>query len=382
MIRFLSVFISVLFLSINFSAVLYVNSTLLSQFFSRETVSVLFVLGAVGNILLFLIAPKLIEKIGKRLLLFFSLILAAASTIGLALGDTPVLVATSFLAYSIIFFIIYYVFDIFLEEVTRDTKTGEIRGLYMTVLNLGIMLGPIILALISVDNNLAPVYLASTVMLVPPILISIFDLHSKTQKWHNAHPHHHLLPFRLWWRTKSVRRVTLTKLVLEIFFAIMVIYTPIYLHSNLGFEWSELGVMFTIVLLPFVILEWPAGLLADRFFGEKEMMSVGFVLMGGALLIMPYLGPVFLIWTLVLLLSRVGASLVEVMSESYFFKHVDGRDTRLISIYRLARPVGIVIGSALGAVVLNLVSFQTIFLVLAIIALFGLKESLTLKDTL
>ena len=382
MIRFLSVFISVLFLSINFSAVLYVNSTLLSQFFSRETVSVLFVLGAVGNILLFLIAPKLIEKIGKRLLLFFSLILAAASTIGLALGDTPVLVATSFLAYSIIFFIIYYVFDIFLEEVTRDTKTGEIRGLYMTVLNLGIMLGPIILALISVDNNLAPVYLASAVMLVPPILISIFDLHSKTQKWHNAHPHHHLLPFRLWWRTKSVRRVTLTKLVLEIFFAIMVIYTPIYLHSNLGFEWSELGVMFTIVLLPFVILEWPAGLLADRFFGEKEMMSVGFVLMGGALLIMPYLGPVFLIWTLVLLLSRVGASLVEVMSESYFFKHVDGQDTRLISIYRLARPVGIVIGSALGAVVLNLVSFQTIFLVLAIIALFGLKESLTLKDTL
>ena len=179
-----------------------------------------------------------------------------------------------------------------------------------------------------------------------------------------------------------MRRVTLTKLVLEIFFAIMVIYTPIYLHSNLGFEWSELGVMFTIVLLPFVILEWPAGLLADRFFGEKEMMSVGFVLMGGALLIMPYLGPVFLIWTLVLLLSRVGASLVEVMSESYFFKHVDGQDTRLISIYRLARPVGIVIGSALGAVVLNLVSFQTIFLVLAIIALFGLKESLTLKDTL
>ena len=207
-------------------------------------------------------------------------------------------------------------------------------------------------------------------------------MHSKTQKWHGLHHRHALLPFRLWWRTKSVRRVTLTKLVLEIFFAIMVIYTPIYLHSNLGFEWSELGVMFTIVLLPFVILEWPAGLLADRFFGEKEMMSVGFVLMGGALLIMPYLGPVFLIWTLVLLLSRVGASLVEVMSESYFFKHVDGQDTRLISIYRLARPVGIVIGSALGAVVLNLVSFQTIFLVLAIIALFGLKESLTLKDTL
>src|SRR3989344_489207 len=195
MLRFISVFVSVLFLSINFSAVLYVNSTLLGQFFSPETVSLLFILGSVGNILLFLIAPKLIEKLGKRLLLFISLILTGASTIGLALGDTPVLVATSFLAYSSIFFVIYYVFDIFLEEVTKDTRTGEIRGLYMTVLNLGIMFGPIILALFAVDNNLAPVYLVASFALVPPILVGIFDLHSKTQEWHGLHKHHAILEF-------------------------------------------------------------------------------------------------------------------------------------------------------------------------------------------
>ena len=66
MLRFVSVFVSVFFLSINFGAVLYVNSTLLAEFFSPEMVSALFVLGAVGNILLFLIAPKLIETVGKR----------------------------------------------------------------------------------------------------------------------------------------------------------------------------------------------------------------------------------------------------------------------------------------------------------------------------
>ncbi|OHA91458.1 MAG: hypothetical protein A2832_00345 [Candidatus Zambryskibacteria bacterium RIFCSPHIGHO2_01_FULL_44_22b] len=381
MLRFVSVFVSVFFLSINFGAVLYVNSTLLNGFFSPEKVSVLFVLGALGNILLFLIAPKLIETIGKRFLLLVFLVLAAGSTFILSTATEAWVIAISFLIYSSIFFIIYYVFDIFLEEVSKDTRTGEIRGLYMTILNLGILLGPVILALFAVDGNLTPIYIVASFALVPPILVGIFDLHSKTQEWHGLHKHHALLPFRLWWRTKSVRRATLAKLVLEIFFALMVIYVPIYLHG-LGFEWSELGVMFTVMLLPFVILEWPAGKLADKLLGEKELMIVGFILMGGALIAMPSLGKVFLAWTAVLLVSRIGASLVEVTAESYFFKHVDESDTRLISIFRLARPAGVIGGAVLGAALLNFISFENIFYVLAVIVFFGLKESLALRDTL
>jgi len=380
MLRFVSVFVSVFFLSINFGAVLYVNSTLLAEFFSPEMVSALFVLGAVGNILLFLIAPKLIETVGKRFLLLVFLILALGSTFILSTATEAWVVAVSFLLYSSVFFVIYFVFDIFLEEVSRDTRTGEIRGLYMTILNLGILLGPVILALFAVDGDLAPIYIAASFALVPPILISIFDMHSKTQEWHGLHKHHALLPFRLWWQTKSIRRATLAKFVLEIFFTLMVIYVPIYLRG-LGFEWSELGVMFTVMLLPFVILEWPAGKLADKLLGEKELMIIGFILMGGALIAMPSLGKAFLAWTAVLLISRIGASLVEVTAESYFFKHVDESDTRLISMYRLARPAGIILGAVLGVTLLNFISFETIFYALAIVVFFGLKESLVLKDT-
>src|SRR3989344_2086647 len=160
MLRFLSVFISVLFLSINFGAVLYVNSTLLRQYFDAETTSILFVLGAVGSILLFLIVPKLIEAFGKRLLLFVSLILVAGATLSLGLAQEANAVAISFLIYSSFFFIIYYILDIFLEEVTRDTNTGEVRGGYMTILNLGIMLGPLMLTILSTLNGLTPIYIA------------------------------------------------------------------------------------------------------------------------------------------------------------------------------------------------------------------------------
>lgn len=382
MAKFISVFVSTLFLSINFGAVLNINSARLSEFFDSRSVSMLFVLGAVGNILLFLIAPKLIEGFGKRKLLLILLLLVGCSTFGLAYGTTNAVIAISFLIYSSFSFIIYYIFDIFLEEASKDTRTGEIRGLYMTVLNFGIMLGPLILVLAATNDSLVSVYLVATALLIVPVLIAIFDLRSRAPHWHGLHKHHALLPFRLWWRTKNIRRITLVKLVLEFFFAIMVIYVPIYLRQEIGFEWAELGVMFTIMLLPFVILEWPAGELADRFLGEKELLISGFILMIIALAIMPMLGGVFIAWTLVLLASRVGASLVEIMAESYFFKHVDAAETRLISIYRLARPFGIIVGSTVGAIALNLVSFEKIFFITAIVVIWGLKEGLLLKDTL
>ena len=162
----------------------------------------------------------------------------------------------------------------------------------------------------------------------------------------------------------------------------MVIYTPIYLHSWLGFSWSELGIIFTVALLPFIFFEWPVGELADRFFGEKEIMSLGLFITGTSLLVMPFLGKVFFVWMIILFLSRVGASFIEITTESYFSKQIDASDTGLLSIFRLARPVSIVFGAALGAVSLNLFSFEKIFFVLAVVIFFGLKESLYLKDTL
>ena len=381
MLRFAPVFIVSFFLSLHFGAILYVNSSLLGKFFEPDTVSLLFLIGALDNIIFFLFAPRLIERFGKRLLLFLFLLITAFSTFGLATAQTVPLILTSFITYSSVLFMIYYCLDIFLEELSVDKKTGEIRGLYLTAMNLGIALGPLMLALLAEEDVLRPVYMLAGLLLVPPILLALFSFKSRSPKWHGLH-HHALLPFKAWWRTKNIRRVTLAKSVLEFFFAFMIIYTPLYLHGVLGFEWSTLGVMFTIMLLPFVLLQWPVGEFSDRFVGEKEFMIFGFLVMGTSLLFMPSLGADVIIWTVILFLSRVGASFVEVTTDSYFFKHVDASDTGLLSIFRLTRPVGIVLGAAGGVLALNLFSFEKIFFVLAVVVFLGFKESLSLKDTL
>jgi predicted MFS family arabinose efflux permease len=185
--------------------------------------------------------------------------------------------------------------------------------------------------------------------------------------------------FKNWLKHKFIRRVTLARLVLEIFYAVMVIYTPIYLYNTIGFSWSQIGFIFAVMLLPFVMFELPVGELVDHWCTEKDIMTVGFFIMGMSLLTMPFIGKDIYSWMVILFISRIGASFVEVTSESYFFKRVWKTDTVLISIFRLTRPVAIILGSVIGVITLTFFPFRAIFLILAIVVFFGTQISAILK---
>lgn len=379
--RFIPVFIASIFLSAHYGALLYVNSSLLGSFFNQNTMSLIFLVGAIISIVIFLFTAKFIEFFGKRLFLLILLVIAGFSTLILSFSQNSFYILISFIAYSGVLLTAYYCLDIFLEELSRESNTGEVRGLYLTLISLGIAMGPVILLIFGENGSFKSIYIAGAFLLIIPILFTIFFLKSKAPKWHGLTHRHIFLPFGVWWRNLNIRRITLARLTLETFFAFMIIYTPIYLHSNLGFEWSELGIIFTIMLLPFIFMEWPAGELADRFFGEKEIMAIGFLITAVSLIVMPFLGKVFLGWLLILFFSRVGASLIEIMTESYFFKHVGSKDTGLISIFRLTRPVSTVLGAGFGALALSVLSFGKVFFILALVVLLGLKFGLSLKDT-
>jgi MFS family permease len=215
-----------------------------------------------------------------------------------------------------------------------------------------------------------------------PFLISIFSLKPVAPHRHLPYHHSFKLPFGEWWKNIDIRNVTWNRFILEAFFTIIVAWSPIYLTKIMGFSWPEVGIMFTVALLPFVLLEWPVGEFADRWWGEKEMMATGFLITGLSLLIMPFLGKVFWAWMLVLFISRIGASLVEATTESYFFKKINSSETGFLSIFRLTRAMGVICGISIGFLTLLFFSYEKIFFAMAIVIFFGLKESFRLKDTL
>ena len=194
---------------------------------------------------------------------------------------------------------------------------------------------------------------------------------------------HFLKTLRQSFRNKDMRAVLIANYILRFFFAWMVIYTPIYLYSHIGFEWSTIGIIFFVMILPYIIFEIPLGRIADKLTGEKELMIAGFVtsaVFTAGLAMTSSVNPAW--WAFLLFGTRIGASFVEVMTETHFFKLVNEEDTNTISLYRNMRPLAYITAPLVASLFLPFIEFRYIFLVLAFITLLGAFSSLSIKDTL
>ncbi len=90
---------------------------------------------------------------------------------------------------------------------------------------------------------------------------------------------------------------------------------------------------------------------------------------------------VILYWMILFFITRVGASLVEITTESYFFKQVRGDDPSMINMFRLARPTATLAGVLVGSLSLLFLPFNLIFIVLAFIMVTGIFFTMRLNDT-
>ncbi|MDP3988933.1 MAG: hypothetical protein Q8P93_01710 [bacterium] len=95
----------------------------------------------------------------------------------------------------------------------------------------------------------------------------------------------------------------------------------------------------------------------------------------------PFLPFALVLWVVVLFVSRIGAACVEIATESYFFRHVDGSLADTISLFRMARPAIYIAAAGVAALSLQVISLQWSFLILAAIMAGGLTYSFALRDT-
>jgi MFS family permease len=152
----------------------------------------------------------------------------------------------------------------------------------------------------------------------------------------------------------------------------------------MGIPWNKTGILFTAMLLPFIIFQYPAGVLADKRLGEKELLIFGFLVAGIATLVFAIhrVSFSFIQIAIVLFLTRVGASIIEIMCDTYFFKQITEKDSTLVSLYRSMMPFSYVIGPVLGSLyLLGGGSITGIFVILGVMMLTAVPYTLLLKDT-
>ena len=73
--------------------------------------------------------------------------------------------------------------------------------------------------------------------------------------------------------------------------------------------------------------------------------------------------------------------MVEITTESYFFKQVNEKEASLIGTFRMLSPLGRVIAPTLALIILFFGSLQSLFAIYGIIILSGIFFAFRLVDT-
>lgn len=381
---FNALYIALLLLSLHWAVVLYINSSYLEQFVSSRVVSILYTVGAFITIAGFLYASPLLSKIGNLRLSIILTILEFAALLGMAFIENVYVAMTLFVLHQAIVPILLFNLDIFMEELIgeKEESTGGRRGLLLTImsitaacasLGMGKLLGTGI-------PDFTSVYVVSALILIPFLYILISEFKNFKDP---LYPRFNVgESIALFWKHRDIRNVFFAHFLLQLFFTWMVIYTPLYLSTVLGFDWVQIGRILFVGLFAYVLLEYAIGFIADEYIGEKEMMAFGFAILAISTSWFVFLDNTsVVVWMVAMFMTRVGASLVEVTTESYFFKHTHGKDTNLISLFRITRPLSYMFGALLGSIALHYLDFNILFVILGFLMIPGLFFAMALKDT-
>src|SRR3989338_443770 len=360
----------------------YIMIPYLTSFMSEAAAGLVIAGGALLSCFIFPFLPRLVARYGAQQL---AIVIALMEMLALfVLAGAPGAIAGavfSAIAFSLQPFLAYEL-DLLLEAtVAEEGTTGRVRTLFITAWNIASLGAPLLIgALLAASDAYPSVFLAAAAAIVP--FITLFAVR-KLPAGHAAQLSTLEETLRRIFRDRDLAAVTFGHLLLYLFFVWAPFYTPLYLHSVLGIPWSELGWMFSVMLIPYVLIEYPAGVLADKLVGDKELLFIGFLITGASLAAIGLLTTAtpLLVILAVLVASRAGAALVESMTEGHFFRRVSEKDVSSVSIFRGIWPLSNVVAPVLGSLILLFGSYEMLFFITGgFIALAGAGTTLLIKD--
>lgn len=369
-----------LFYSFHYALPLYSESSYLHTFINESNLGFIYGGAALLSLLLTLNVGHYLNRFSNYKLTLTLLTLEAISLVVLGSATSDIVRLVAFFAHQVFINLVYLTLNIFIEELTRKGEVGRIRGMYLTVLNTGILVAPFIGGMLFSLISYPGILYSAALLVVPTLALIGFGLHHLHEPKYKA-----IAPQKAIddiWYNKDLRNIWLAQFLLEVFYAIMIIYSPIYLaRFGISLE-AYLGIIMPIILLPFVIFPYGLGRLADKKTGEQEFLILGFILLFLSCVAFAFTkSGSLLVWVSILGVGRIGASIVEAMASSYFYKKIDMEDSNVVALFTNTRPTALIVASLASAALLTYVDLQYIFILLGITMLFGIRSAIRLQDT-
>lgn len=378
----LATFIMTILYAFHYGIPLYASSSFLHQYFGSSNISAIYMIGSIFTLLVSIHFTKYLHRFHTYNFTLMVVIAEILTTLAFALTKNTWIVLFFFTIHFCLSTLIYIIISMFIENLSPHAETGMIRGMFLTLLSLGILISPFIGASLLSHGGYTELYVVSAIMLMP------FVYFLKRYFEHMPDPVYRSLDMvqagRRAFANVNLRGALVSILLLECFYAVMVIYSPLYLQSIGVPLTTYLSVILPIALIPFVIMPYELGIIADNKLGEKELLILGLIIMAITTMSIVVISTTnTIIWAGILITSRIGASCVETMAFTYYFKKINNHDASLVALISNMRSVAIVIVGFMGVIMAPLmVNYPgIIFIILGLALLFGVTYVIPIKDT-
>jgi MFS family permease len=369
--------------TLHVSLAIYILSSFIEHYVGESFVGLVYAAGAALSFLSLLSIPRIVHRFSPLTTAWVVIGLEFLTLLSLAFFYTsPFITIPALLLHLTLPPILWYALDLLFKGITENNaRTGQLRTLFISFVNGGAILAQIIMGNILQETEAYQlVFFLSALTLIPSVIfltLSVWNL-KHVAKEVTFSIRDTLLCIT---GSEDTRRIFVVGLFLQIIFAWLSIYAPLYFHEELGLAWSDLSLVFAIMLLPYVFLEPIVGFLEDKFFAEREFMAMGFLIVGVATMGISFItaSSITPLLITIMLTTRMGAAFVEAATESYFFKHVEREDENSFGLYRSLAPLAYMIGPIVGTVLLLLVPFTYLFTIFGILMLLGIPFALSLK---
>lgn len=381
----IALYIATIFYSLHYAVTLYLGAVYLEQYVSTGLVGLVFIVAALFTTYVTFSLSHYLNKYSNYRFMITAALMEVVVLLVMALTKDPIVALVFFIFQQILVNVIFVALNISLQEVSKKSESGSVRGVYFTILNLGILSAAFLSGTIYKSFSFVGVYITSALLLLPVIYIVYRYVHTISEpKYENIS---FLKTIKKIYEHKDIRNITLLQFLLECFFAVMVVYTTIYLSETIGIPTATvLQVILPFALLPFIIFPYELGILADTRIGEKELLIIGFTITGVVMLLVPFIQSTsVLVWGVVLFMSRVGASIIEAMASTYFYKKIDGSEAGIITLFvNSTRSLSLIFVPLVATFIFSVLNLPqyTIFIFIGVALLWGARIATRLHDTL
>ena len=350
----------------------YINSKFLTGIISEDYVGILYTLAFLLTFLLLMESSVILKNFGNRRLILTFLVVNMISLVGLITSHNSYVIGTSFVLFSMTNTLVFFCIDIFIEHFGTTKTIGKTRGTYLTILNIAWVLSPIFSSfLITKEGGYRTIYIIAFLMVALMTFGLVFATKSFKDKTYTRTPF--LETFKYLKINSHMFAIMVINFLLQFFYVWMIIYTPIYFFNHLGFNWSQIGIMFTIMLVPFVILEFPIGIFIDKYnTNKKSLLYVGFAIIISFTALISFVTTLSIaMWSIILFMTRVGASIIESTTEIYFFTNVKEEDANVLGAYRDMTPISYIVAPIIATLIFLILPYKYLFVVLGLILATG-----------